>query len=184
MWLARTTDWFKLLHLPDLGWWQFLAAAGCLVVLIWAIVRLIASVNEDVDPAEADREMLQAINDLRREGDLTEVEFRSIKGQLVTRLSTSFQVTPKKGRGAKSAEEAEPELNDKNLAEDFSVKQSATDALDVASSQPNKPESFASPTNVPESCQDTSHLPPGTTAPESENKEGMTDSDPDRHSRN
>ena len=184
MWLARTTDWFKLLHLPDVGWWQFLAAAGCLVVLIWAIVRLIASVNEDVDPAEADREMLQAINDLRREGDLTEVEFRSIKGQLVTRLSTSFQVTPKKGRGAKSAEAAEPELNDKNLAEDFSVKQSATDALDVASSQPNKPESFASPTNVPESCQDTSHLPPGTTAPESENKEGMTDSDPDRHSRN
>ena len=184
MWLARATDWFKLLHLPDVGWWQFLAATGCLVVLIWAIVRLIASVNEDVDPAEADREMLQAINDLRREGDLTEVEFRSIKGQLVTRLSTSFQVTPKKGRGAKSAEEAEPQLNDKNLAEDFSVKQSATDALDVASSQPNKPESFASPTNVPESCQDTSHLPPGTTAPESENKEGMTDSDPDRNSRN
>ena len=184
MWLARTTDWFKLLHLPDVGWWQFLAAAGCLVVLIWAIVRLIASVNEDVDPAEADREMLQAINDLRREGDLTEVEFRSIKGQLVTRLSTSFQVTPKKDRGAKSADEVAPELNDKNLAEDFSVKQSATDALDVASSQPNKPESFASQTNVPESCQDTSHLPPGTTAPESENKEGMTDSDPDRHSRN
>ena len=184
MWLARTTDWFKLLHLPDVGWWQFLAAAGCLVVLIWAIVRLIASVNEDVDPAEADREMLQAINDLRREGDLTEVEFRSIKGQLVTRLSTSFQVTPKKDRGAKSAAEVAPELNGKNLAEDFSVKQSATDALDVASSQPNKPESFASPTNVPESCQDTSHLPPGTTAPESENKEGMTDSDPDRNSRN
>ncbi len=184
MWLARTTDWFKLLHLPDVGWWQFLAAAGCLVVLIWAIVRLIASVNEDVDPAEADREMLQAINDLRREGDLTEVEFRSIKGQLVTRLSTSFQVTPKKGRGAKSADEVEPERNDKNLAEDFSVKQSAADALDVATSQPNKPESFASPTNVPESCQDTSHLSPGTTAPESENKEGMTNSDPDRNSRN
>ena len=183
MWLARTTDWFKLLHLPDIGWLPFLAAAGCLVVLIWAIVRLIANVNEDVDPAEADREMLQAINDLRREGDLTEVEFRSIKGQLVARLSTAFQVSPKKGRGAKSADEAEPELNDKDLAEDFSAKLSATNESDVASSQPNKPESFASPTNVPESSQDTSHLPPGTTAQESENNEGMTDSDPDRNSK-
>ena len=183
MWPARTTDWFKLLHLPDVSWWQFLAAAACLVVLIWAIVRLLARVNDDVDPAEADKEMLQAINDLWREGDLTEDEFRSIKGQLVTRLSTSWRVTPKKGKAAKSADEVGRELNDRTLAGKFSAKNSATEPPDFASSQSNKPESFAIPTNVPESSQDTIHLPPGTTAPESENNEGMTDSDPDHLSR-
>ena len=58
-----------------------------MIVLIWLIVRLIARVNEDTDPAEADREMLLTLSDLRREGDLTQEEFRSIKSRLVTRLS-------------------------------------------------------------------------------------------------
>ena len=104
MWLARTTDWFKLLHLPNVSWWQLLTAAPCLVVLIWIIVRLVARVNEDVDPAEADKEMLLAINDLWREGDLTEVEFRSIKSQLMTRMSASLQAIPKSARPAGSAD--------------------------------------------------------------------------------
>ncbi len=34
------------------------------------IIRLVARVNEDTDPAEADRQMLLAINELHREGDL------------------------------------------------------------------------------------------------------------------
>ena len=179
MWLARTTDWFKLLHLPDVSSWQFLAAAGCLVVLIWAIVRLVASVNEDVDPADADREMLQAINDLRREGDLTEVEFRSIKGQLMSRMSTSFQVTPKAGKAAKTAEEQKPELIDQPPTENHSAKQTAAEEPDFASLQSNNPESFASPTNVPDPPQDTRHLPKGLTPSESENSQGHTEAGPE-----
>ncbi len=181
MWLARTTDWYKLLHLPDISWLQFLAAAACLVVLIWAIVRLLAKVNDDVDPAEADREMLQAINDLRREGDLTEDEFRSIKGQLVTRLGSSFQVTPKTGRAAVSADQDEQVQKRLSSTEKFSATESAIETSDPPTSQPNKSEYFASPTDVPEPSQDTSQLPAGRTAPESENTEGNQDTELDHN---
>ena len=93
VWLSRKTDWWKLLQLPDVSWFQLLFAGAFLVVLIWAILRLVARVNEVVDPADADREMLSALNELRREGDLSEDEFRSIKSQIVGRLSSSLQAT-------------------------------------------------------------------------------------------
>jgi hypothetical protein len=89
----RTNDWMDLLQLPDFTWWQFLFAAACLVVLIWSIVRFVSRVHEDVDPAESDQEMLKAISELRRQGDLTEEEYRSIKGQILARMSTGFQDT-------------------------------------------------------------------------------------------
>ncbi|MCA9012157.1 MAG: hypothetical protein KDB01_20535, partial [Planctomycetaceae bacterium] len=76
----RTNDWLDLLQLPNFTWWQFLFAAACLIVLIWSIVRFVSRVHEDVDPAESDQEMLKAISELRRQGDLTEDEYRSIKG--------------------------------------------------------------------------------------------------------
>lgn len=87
----RTNDWLDLLQLPNFNWWQFLFAAACLVVLIWSIVRFVSRVHEDVDPAESDQEMLKAISELRRQGDLTEDEYRSIKGQILARMSTGFQ---------------------------------------------------------------------------------------------
>jgi hypothetical protein len=101
-WLLKTTDWHKLLQLPDVSWTSFLIAAACLVVVIWIIVRLVSQVNEDVDPAEADREMLQALSDLRREGDLTEDEFRLIKGQITNRLSTVWKGPGRQEKTVKS----------------------------------------------------------------------------------
>jgi len=92
---SRKPDWARLLHLPDINWlWTLLAGAG-LVVVIWGILRFVSRVNEDVDPAEADKEMLLALQDLRREGDLSEDEFRSIKGQILGRLSTSLNADAK-----------------------------------------------------------------------------------------
>lgn len=69
------------------SWLPLLIAGAVLVLLIWAIMHFLSKMNEDVDPAEADQEMLQALRDLRREGDLSEVEFRSIRGKLATRLN-------------------------------------------------------------------------------------------------
>jgi len=86
----RTNDWLDLLHLPEFNWWQFLFAAVCLVVLIWSIVRFISRVHEDVDPAETDQDMLNTISELRREGDLSEDEYRSIKSQLMGRMSNAI----------------------------------------------------------------------------------------------
>jgi hypothetical protein len=88
VWLNQSNNSSDLLHLLEGNWWPSAIGLVCLVVLIWVIVRLVTRVNEDADPAAIDREMLSAINELHREGDLTPDEYRSIKGQLVRRLQT------------------------------------------------------------------------------------------------
>ncbi len=178
LWLCRKTDWMKLLQLPNVGWWQFLFASACLVVLIWAILRLIARVNEDVDPAEADREMLQRLNELRREGDLTEDEFRSIKSQIVGRLNSSWNVNQKAGLSAKNAEPSPLSGNDDGRSENISLSGTESNESVASALQPNQPESFTRPTNVPEPPQDTTHLTKGSTPSESENSQGLTETSP------
>jgi hypothetical protein len=88
VWLNQSNNSSDLLHLLEGNWWPTAIGLVCLVVLIWVVVRLVTRVNEDADPAAIDREMLSAINELHREGDLTPDEYRSIKGQLVRRLQT------------------------------------------------------------------------------------------------
>ena len=68
------------------SWLIFALVLIALVVFIWLITRLVTRATEDSDPAEIDRQMLTAINDLHRKGDLSQEEFRSIKGQLLDRL--------------------------------------------------------------------------------------------------
>lgn len=178
LWLCRKTDWMKLLQLPNVGWWQFLFASACLVVLIWAILRLIARVNEDVDPAEADREMLQRLNELRREGDLTEDEFRSIKSQIVGRLNASWNVSPKAAASAKNADPLPSSGNSDERSENISLSGSESNECFAAALQPNQSESFTRPTNVPEPPQDTRDLTEGLVPLESENSQGLTETNP------
>ena len=84
---------WKLLNGPGedltelLAWSAAFLAA--LVVLIWAIVRVRSRYRDDDDPAAADRSMLLGLGDLRRRGDLSESEYRSIKGRLIHRLEDS-----------------------------------------------------------------------------------------------
>lgn len=89
------------------SWVPLLIAAVVLILLIWAILHFLSKMNDDVDPADADRQMLQALRDLRREGDLSDDEFRSIRGKLATRLNTlqSGDLSPQK-TAEKSAENA------------------------------------------------------------------------------
>jgi len=100
----RTNDWLDLLQLPDFSWWHLLFAAACLVVLIWSIVRFVSSIHEDVDPAESEQDMLNAISELKRQGDLTEVEYRSIKSQLVDRIATRSKEVPSDFQSGQPAE--------------------------------------------------------------------------------
>ncbi len=128
--LAKKADWWKLLQ-PMIGWWQVLAAGACLVVLVWGIFRLVSRANEDVDPAEADREMLEAINELRREGDLSESEFRTIKGQLVARLNSQWTSTPDTRKAAGSAGSPEtPKTNDPSTSEGSGPKAESKDSAE------------------------------------------------------
>lgn len=89
--------------LQFVSWWPVLVAAVGLILLIWAILHFVARANEGVDPAEADRQMLLAMNELRREGDLSESEFRSIKGQLVSRFNEGVKPQKAVAKSAKIA---------------------------------------------------------------------------------
>jgi hypothetical protein len=178
LWLCRKTDWMKLLQLPNVSWWQFLFASACLVVAVWGILRLVSRVNEDVDPAEADREMLQRLNELRREGDLTEDEFRSIKSQIVGRLNTSWSVASKSRLAAENADKTILSVDRAELSENISSTGSESNDSRASASQSNQPESFTRPTNVPDPPQDTMHLTEGSMPPESENSQGLTEANP------
>ncbi len=172
LWLSKTTDWFKLLQLPNVSWLQFLVATVSLVVVVWGIVRLVSRVNEDVDPAEADREMLQALLDLRRGGDLTEDEFRLIKRQITTRLSTTWKAhgkseNPVRNTGETAAEKLKRLTSELNPLRDSDSAEKRPEA-----SQSDESETFASPTNLPEPSQNTEHLAERSMARETEKGEG------------
>lgn len=89
--LLRARTWHDLLSWPLGSWLRFLTALVILTILVWLVVRLTARVIEDSDPDEANREMLLSMVEMHLQGDLTAEEFRSIKGQLVTRLRVGEQ---------------------------------------------------------------------------------------------
>ena len=73
----------------QIGEWSALEIFGLTVaviiafsILIWSIFRIRAMFWEDEGPAEEPHEMLIQFRDLHRQGDLTEEEYRSIKGRL------------------------------------------------------------------------------------------------------
>lgn len=85
---------------------MFATALFCLVMLIWLILQLTTRLTEDMDPAEADRQMLFSLDELHREGDLTTEEFRSLKGQLVQRITGDTPCSNKSETSAGTAESA------------------------------------------------------------------------------
>ena len=64
----------------------FLLVALLIAVGVWMLVRVRARFRDNEDPTAADHQMLMQISNLRRQGDLSEEEYRSIKGRLVERL--------------------------------------------------------------------------------------------------
>lgn len=175
--VSRTTDWYKLLRLPDVSWLQMFAAAGFLVVLVWGIVRLAARLNEKVDPAEADKEMLRVLHELRREGDLTDDEFRSIKGQISSRLNDSWTGVEKQSRSAGNAGRDQNSLEMRLKTAAQSVLQSAEDGRKEKSSASSSSEILTHPTKVPEPSQDNRDLPAGSCSTKTENGQGTKDED-------
>ena len=168
----RTNDWLDLLQLPDFTWWQFLFAAACLVLLIWQIARFISRVHEDVDPAESDQDMLNAISELRREGDLTEDEYRSIKSQLMGRMSSGFSGKPKDTQPNAGAGQPVTAtltvLSQKPFSDD--EKSEVSGSEDAESIQSTTTSSL---TEVPVPLHDTANKTAGSVVPKAENGEGI-----------
>lgn len=72
--------------------WQIIGLLVALVVLVGLIIRIRSLFREDEDSTADDHLLLTQISDLHREGDLTEEEYRSIKGRLVQRLDEQFKI--------------------------------------------------------------------------------------------
>ena len=66
--------------------WEWLVLVVVLIVLIRLVMWIKASLREDDDPSSVDHQMLVEITELQRQGEITETEYRSIKGRLVDRL--------------------------------------------------------------------------------------------------
>ncbi len=66
--------------------WEWLVLIVVLIVLIRLVMWIKASLREDDDPSSVDHQMLVEITELQRQGEITETEYRSIKGRLVDRL--------------------------------------------------------------------------------------------------
>jgi hypothetical protein len=102
-------EWtWKAPELPFDSWWFLGVVLLLLVCLIWVIARLTTTVTDDIDPAEIDRQMLTAVNELHSQGELSEEEYRSIKGRLVTRLSN--KPPPSDSEGSAQEAQAEQEI--------------------------------------------------------------------------
>lgn len=109
------------------GFWPAAAAGAGLVVLGWLAVRWANGAIQQVDPGESDRQMLQALEEMKQGGDLSDGEFRLIKGRLANRLST-LPVRP--GNNGKTAGPAGSVRG---------LRRMESEAESVQSAQPSKP---------------------------------------------
>ena len=89
-------------ELPIDSWWTYAVALIGLVIAITLAIRFVSSTTDDIDPVEIDRQMLSSVQELTRTGEITDDEYRSIKGQLVERLKTQEEER-KKAEEAKSS---------------------------------------------------------------------------------
>jgi len=80
---GQVNSGWDILHLTAfrLGGLFVLVAVG-----VWLIVRVRTRLHSRDDPAAVDHAMLMQMNEMRRAGNLSDKEFRSIKGRLIERL--------------------------------------------------------------------------------------------------
>jgi hypothetical protein len=83
----------KLLQASLLEWIGLIAA---IAFAVWLIFRIRARFRGGDDPEAVDHGMLMQISELRRRGDLSEEEYRSIKGRLVERIEETSRSQDKR----------------------------------------------------------------------------------------
>lgn len=70
----------------DQSIWAGIGLVVALLVLAWVVYRLRTWYGDDADRTDGNHELLTHLRDLRREGEVSEEEFRSIKGRLTERM--------------------------------------------------------------------------------------------------
>lgn len=69
--------------------WTWIGLVFAIVILAWIVSRVRAVYRSDDDPAENSNQMLSEIREMYEEGKLSEEEFRSIKGRLTSRKTST-----------------------------------------------------------------------------------------------
>lgn len=72
----------------DQSMWWAIGLVVALFILAWAAYRLRSWYGEDEDHADANQELLLHLKQLRADGDVSDEEFRNIKGRLSPELVT------------------------------------------------------------------------------------------------
>jgi hypothetical protein len=113
--VARQKDslLWKLLDASPKEWGWFFGGLVGLTVVLWAFSKFISWMRDDEDATATEQLMLTEIGDLHRGGDLTEEEYRSIKGRLLERLDSSNDF-PKAGGSEDDSESDEDKPNEDN----------------------------------------------------------------------
>ena len=89
--MARKRDdiLWNLLNGSPREWAWFVGGLAGIAAVLWAFSRFAAWLRDDEDTAAVEQMMLTDINELHRGGDLSDEEYRSIKGRLLERLEES-----------------------------------------------------------------------------------------------
>lgn len=77
--------------------WTWIGLIVAIMVLAWIVFRVRDWYREDDDRAENARNLLSEIQEMYDEGDLSEEEFRSIKGRLTTHRDRSSSAGEQSG---------------------------------------------------------------------------------------
>lgn len=135
-----------------LEWLPLTVAALAVLLLIGIILSLANRYRENDDPAVTDRQMLGVIEELRNQGELTDEEFRSIKGRLSERLSTTDS---RSDAAPESAENASRRASLADVAgvrhrSDYATEQPLQSAHSIQSESPSSFENVPGPDADPE----------------------------------
>ncbi len=79
-------------------YWEWLVLIVVLILLVRLVIWIKASLREDDDPSSIDHQMLVEITELQRQGEITETEYRSIKGRLVDRLKIKDELPTRESK--------------------------------------------------------------------------------------
>ena len=73
----------------DVSTSEALGLIALIAIAVWLIFRIRARFLDGEDPAATDHLLLSQMTELKREGGLSDEEYRSIKGRLVNRIDTA-----------------------------------------------------------------------------------------------
>ncbi|MEZ6045561.1 MAG: hypothetical protein R3C11_08285 [Planctomycetaceae bacterium] len=80
------------------SWYLYAGLLLAVIGMIWVIIQLRTRLRDDTDRMADHWQLLQQMQEMHREGDLTEEEYRSIKGRLISQNEELLQQSTEKSK--------------------------------------------------------------------------------------